>query len=236
MGLVMPEMPQMPPARLLLFDIDGTLALTRGAGREATKHAMHEIFGDAGAIETHPFGGKTDWSTLLELLTPRGVTPADIERHLPRYSAAMGRQLARIIGDFPVIPCPHADQVVAALRQRADLRFGVVTGNVQPAAPIKLRAAGFDPAWFPVGAYGDEAIERDALPVLALERARAHYRADMAAEHVIVIGDTPADVQCARAAGAVAVAVLTGAGKRAELEACRPDYLFDDLRGLLEIV
>ncbi|PJF24599.1 MAG: HAD family hydrolase, partial [Phototrophicales bacterium] len=160
MGLVMKR-------RLLLFDIDGTLVLTRGAGREATKHAMREVFGDAGDIEGHTFGGKTDWTTLLELLTPRGVAPADIERHLPRYAATMGRHLAQIIDGFPVIPCPHADDVVAALRGRADLHFGIVTGNVQPAASIKLRAAGFDPAWFPVGAHGDEAVERDSLPPLA---------------------------------------------------------------------
>jgi phosphoglycolate phosphatase-like HAD superfamily hydrolase len=228
-GLVMKK-------RLLLFDIDGTLVLTRGAGREATKHAMREVFGDAGNIEGHTFGGKTDWSTLLELLTPRGIAPADIERHMPRYAATMGRHLAQVIKDFPVIPCPHADDVVAELRGRADLYFGIVTGNVQPAAPVKLRAGGFDPAWFPIGAHGDEAVERDSLPLLAIQRAQKHYRVEFAPDEVIVIGDTPADVQCARAAGAVAVAVLTGAGSRTDLEASQPDFLFDDLRALAEMV
>jgi phosphoglycolate phosphatase-like HAD superfamily hydrolase len=222
--------------RLLLFDIDGTLVLTGGAGRAAAKHAMREVFGDSGNIEGHTFGGKTDWTTLLELLTPRGIAPADIERQIPRYATVMGRHLARIIGDFPVTPCPHADDVVAALRGRADLCFGIVTGNVQPAAAIKLRAAGFDPAWFPVGAHGDEAVERDSLPILAIQRARQHYRIEFAPDEVVVIGDTPADVQCARAAGAVAVAVLTGAGSRADLEASQPDFLFDDLRALAAVV
>jgi phosphoglycolate phosphatase-like HAD superfamily hydrolase len=226
----------MASPRLLLFDIDGTLVLTRGAGREAAKHAMREVFGISDGIDSHYFGGKTDWLTLIELLTPHGITTDEIERQLPRYSAAMGRQLARVIPAFPVVPCPGALDVLAALRQRADLLFGLVTGNVQPSAPLKLSAAGIDPAWFPVGAYGDEAVERDDLPALALERAQVAYTVALTPAEVYVIGDTPADVRCARALGAVAVAVLTGAGKRDELVASKPDYLFDDLRDLLHIL
>lgn len=224
------------PRRLLLFDIDGTLVLTRGAGREATKYAMQDIFGVQGDIETHTFGGKTDWTTLIELLQPHGITAETIGAHMPRYIDAMGVHLARIIGTFDVIPCPFALDTVIALRQRDDLAFGIVTGNVRSSAPLKLGAGGFDPAWFPVGAYGDEAISRDDLPARAIQRANDVFGTTFAPHDVIVIGDTPADVQCARACGAIAAAVRTGWGKDADLRASQPDYLFDDLRDLSSIL
>ena len=107
--------------------------------------------------------------------------------------------------------------------------MGILTGNVSTTAPIKLRAAGYDPDWFPVGAYGSERMERDDLPALAVERAEKIIGRRIAPEQVVIIGDTPADVSCARALGAVAVAVLTGFSSRDELAATQPDYLLDDL-------
>jgi phosphoglycolate phosphatase-like HAD superfamily hydrolase len=101
---------------------------------------------------------------------------------------------------------------------------------------VKLRAAGYDPAWFPVGAYGHEAMERNHLPPLALARAVEHYRQPIQPEQVMIIGDTPADVACARALGAKAVAVGTGFCERADLVACNPDYLIDDLSTFLDIL
>ncbi|MFN8452945.1 MAG: hypothetical protein U0521_31095, partial [Anaerolineae bacterium] len=84
--------------RLILFDIDGTLVWTRGAGRAATEHAMIEVFGSCGALATHKFGGKTDWQTLLDLLHEAGVSYADVERQMPAYNAAMARHLTAVIG------------------------------------------------------------------------------------------------------------------------------------------
>lgn len=215
--------------RLFLFDIDGTLVWTRGAGREATQHAMIEVFGTCGALAAHHFGGKTDWQTLHELLHEAGMTHAEIERRMPEYNAAMGRQLEAIIGQYPVEACPGSLELVELLRQRDDVGLGIVTGNVSTTAPIKLRAAGFDPAWFPVGAYGHESMARDNLPALAVARAVEHYRYPFAPEEVIVIGDTAADISCARALGAVAVAVETGFTQEGELVNAKPDYLLRDL-------
>jgi len=211
--------------RLILFDIDGTLVWTRGAGREATRRAMIEVFGTCGALDGHKFGGKTDWQTLIELLAEIG----EIEPHMPAYNAAMERQLTAIIDQYDVQPCPGALDLIEALRQREDVALGLVTGNVSGTAPIKLRAAGFDPTWFPVGAYGSEALERDKLPALALARACEHYRCPFTPQQVIVVGDTPADVSSARALGALAVAVQTGFTTADELAAARPDYLLRDL-------
>ena len=222
--------------RLILFDIDGTLLWTHGAGREATRLAMLEVFGTEAGINEHVFGGKTDWYTLVELLGRIGYTPEDVALSMPRFHEAMARNLQNIIGNYNVQACPGALALVESLHQRDDVLLGLVTGNVQDAAAVKLRAAGYDPAWFPVGAYGHEAYDRDHLPPIALARAVEHYRQNIAAEEVFIIGDTPADVACARALGAIAVAVGTGFCKREDLVACSPDHLIDDLSGFLAIL
>lgn len=219
--------------QLILFDIDGTLLWTRGSGREATRAAMIEIFGTCGALDSHVFGGKTDWLTLVELLN---LTPEVVGQHMPVYEQAAARHLARIIPSFATTPCTGALDVVQALRERDDTLLGLVTGNTSATAPIKLRAAGFDPAWFPVGAYGSESLERDNLPALALERAQRYLGQRIAPHQVMVIGDTPADISCARALGARAVAVLTGFGTREELLEAAPDVLLDDLTGLMDVL
>lgn len=223
-------------SRLLLFDIDGTLLLTNGAGRESTRLSLLDVFGTDAGLDQHVFGGKTDWQTLLDLLLIHGYSADDIERTLPLFHDAMYRNLDRIIGQFDVRACPGAVALIEALRHRDDVMLGLVTGNVGRTAAVKLRAAGYDPAWFPIGAYGHEAAERDRLTPLALARAVEHYRQNIQPEQVIVVGDTPADVACARAIGAIAVAVGTGFCERAELIACKPDHFLDDLSGFLEIL
>jgi phosphoglycolate phosphatase len=114
--------------------------------------------------------------------------------------------------------------------------LGIVTGNVSLTAPVKLRAAGFDPAWFPIGAYGSEALERNDLPALALERACRFCGHHLTPTDVTIIGDTEADIACARAIGARAVAVTTGFTSREALAAAQPDHLLDDLSGLLPLL
>lgn len=222
--------------QLILFDIDGTLLRTKGPGRESTRAAMLEVFGSCGSLDSHIFGGKTDWQTLVELLAEAGVTSDHIEQQMSVYEVALARHLTRIINDYPALPCPGALDVVHTLRQHDDVLIGIVTGNASTTAPIKLRAAGFDPDWFPVGAYGSEAMNRDHLPAIALERALRHTGQTIMPEDVIVIGDTPADIACARALGAVAVAVQTGSSSRDELLAAKPDHLLEDLTTFLDLL
>jgi len=222
------------PVALLLFDIDGTLLRTRGAGREATRLALLEVFGTAGAVATHHFSGKTDWFTLVELLEGEGFTHDQIVERMAVYDEAVGRHTGTIIGGYEVESCPGAPETIAALRPRRDLLLGLVTGNARQSAPHKLRAAGFDPAWFPVGAFGTEAHQRDDLTPLALQRAVDHLGATPAP--VIVIGDTPMDVACARAIGAIAVVVETGFATRDELIASAPDHLLPDLTGFVALL
>lgn len=222
------------PPTLLLFDIDGTLLRTRGAGREATRLAMLEVFGRAGGIADHHFSGKTDWFTLLELLTPEGIAPEAIAERIAAYDEAVGRHTGAIVDHYDVSACPFAPEVITALRPRRDVLLGLVTGNARRSAPHKLRAAGFDPAWFPVGAFGTEAIARDDLTPLALHRARSYL--GTTPSRVIVIGDTPMDVSCARVIGAIAVTVETGFATREALLASQPDHHLVDLSGFIALL
>jgi phosphoglycolate phosphatase-like HAD superfamily hydrolase len=190
---------------------------------------MEEVFGTASRLDSHNFGGKTDWQTLVELLEEHGYDEARVGEYMDRFAESMARHTAAIIGSYPTQPCPGAIEVIQDLRQRDDLLLGLVTGNVALNVPVKLRAAGFDPGWFPVGAFGNDARHRNDLPPIALARAIVHYQQHIEPKQVIVIGDTPMDVACARALGAVAVAVRTGFCKPGELEDAAPDIILEDL-------
>ncbi|MGB7337932.1 MAG: HAD hydrolase-like protein [Phototrophicaceae bacterium] len=215
--------------KLLLFDIDGTLLHSKGASREAKALAMEEIFGTAGNVRTHAFGGKTDWQILREVLEPHGITGLQIGQKMPTFERAFAENMAKIIGNFDVQALDGAQELVTYFDQRDDIMLGLVTGNTSLTAPVKLKAAGFDPAMFVVGAYGSEADNRNDLPKLALDRAIAKARHDIAPENVIVIGDTVNDVLCARAIGAQVVTVFTGFEERDVLIASKPDIMLDDL-------
>ena len=219
--------------RLILFDIDGTLLMGKGVGREATRRAMLELFGTCGTLDMHKFGGKTDWQTLAEVL---GLEAALIGQQMAEYERILAFHMAALIATAGVVTLPGAMEIVTQLRQQPGVLLGIVTGNVSTTAPIKLRAAGFDPLWFPVGAYGSEALHRNDLPVLALRRACQHIGEDIPPEQVVIIGDTVDDIACARALGAQAIAVTTGFASRDALAAACPDFLLDSLAQLPDIL
>lgn len=215
--------------KLILFDIDGTLLNAKGLGRAAKQRAMQEIFGETGNVAHHPFGGKTDWQLALELLAESGYTREQVGEAMSDYQQAMARHTQALASKFAVEPCPGALDLIHTLRQRDDVVLGLVTGNVEATAPIKLRAAGYDPVWFVVGAYGSESANRRDLPKRALDRALVQTGQTIAPESVIIVGDTPEDVACARALGAVAVTVDTGFATDDELAQSQPDYRLKNL-------
>ncbi len=222
--------------RLLLFDIDGTLLRTKGAGRHATREAMLEVFGTASRIDTHDFGGKPDWQTLIELLSDYGYDEARVGEYMPAFEDAMSRHLTEAVKTRPAHTLPGAMEAILAVRQRNELIPAIVTGNTGKSAAVKLHAAGYDPDWFVTGAYGSESVDRNALPPMALQRATAICNCELSPQRTFVIGDTLMDIRSAREMGAVAVAVTTGFTTREVLAAAEPDYLLDDLRELLELV
>src|SRR5262249_17344838 len=166
--------PAMTPEVLVLFDIDGTLLLARGSGRAATERAMREVFGTVGALAEYNFSGKTDWYTLVQLLTPEGFTEDHIERTLPHYSEVLIRHMKDIISNYNPQALPGTLDLVKALAARSDVLLGILTGNVPQMAEFKLQIAGFDPAQFVIGVYGTEARVRRELAPIALARAEKH--------------------------------------------------------------
>ena len=215
--------------RLFLFDIDGTLVNAGGVGRGAVTNALREVYGTTGAIDGYDFRGRTDPRIVFDLLGEAGWDEADIRARLATYFSVYLRELDALVGDGAgVRVLPGVADVVRELSARGDAVVGLLTGNIEGGARVKLRPTGLWPL-FRVGAFGSDDIDRRRLPAVAQRRARETLGHDIPFDRVTIIGDTPLDVDCARASGASAVAVATGRYTGAELSACRPDVLFPDL-------
>ena len=214
--------------RLFLFDIDGTLLIARGAGRAAFRQALERTYGTAGALDVYDLRGKTDPRIVWDVLTAAGIPDEAIEARLGDCFEAYVRELETILGDGRAVELmPGIRELVGALSARPDAVVGLLTGNIEAGARLKLRSTGLLPH-FRVGAYGSDHVDRRRLPPIARERAARLVGRDIDGARVTIIGDTPHDVDCARACGAVAVAVATGQYPPDELAACAPDLLFRD--------
>ena len=216
------------PARLILFDIDGTLLLSGGAGKRALNRAFEELFGVAGGFDGIPVAGRTDPLIFTDALERAGVTarPAVRRRFHQRYCELLGEE---ILGPGPrkgLMPGVRA--LLARLGARSDVVCALLTGNVARAARIKLEH--FD-LWscFACGAYGDDAASRDELLPIAVDRARRQGIDVPSAAQVVVVGDTPLDIRCAQRSGARSVAVATGPFDEAALRRHGADSVLPDL-------
>lgn len=205
--------------KLILFDIDGTLLRTDGAGKRAIQQALLHEMGTAGPIDGYRFGGKTDPQIVRELLAAAGHPQAASATHLDavcrRYVGLLARELAANAGATQIYEGVAA--LLDAIEARGDALLGLLTGNLAAGAELKLRAAGLDPARFRVGAFGSDAADRAELPPIAVGRAMPLLGRMAAGDEVIIIGDTPADMTCGRSVGARALGVATGSYTAAEL-------------------
>lgn len=217
--------------RIALFDIDGTILLAHGAGRRAMERALHESVGSPGPGGQH-YAGKTDPQIVREALRHLGFTDAEVDAQLPavleRYLGGLAMELESSTHDVPAI-LPGVSALLDACEAHAAITLGLLTGNLLAGAERKLKAAGVDPRRFRFGAFGSDHEDRPTLAALARTRAAEHLRRDIDAAACVVIGDTPADVACGRAIGARTIAVATGNFALADLRACNPDALFEDL-------
>ena len=216
--------------KLILFDVDGTLLWTDGAGRAAIRQALLAEMGTAGPIEGYGFGGKTDLQIIRELLVAARHPHANSDKHVAlvcrRYTELLQVELASAARTTRVYD--GVIELLRVLQARTDALVGLLTGNIEEGARLKLRAAGIDPARFRVGAFGSDALDRAALPAIAAERAAPLMGRMPRGEEIVIIGDTPADVTCGRGIGARAIAVATGPFEIGELEAAGPYATFRD--------
>ncbi|MDP2625715.1 MAG: HAD hydrolase-like protein [Candidatus Rokubacteria bacterium] len=213
--------------RLVLFDIDGTLLSARGAGRRALGRALERVYGTSGAIDGYDFRGKTDRRIVMELMVGAGLAGEAVRARLDDCFEDYVRSLVEEIGDgHGVVTLPGVAQLVSVLASTPGVLLGLLTGNIEAGARVKLGPTGLGP-YFRMGAFGSDDADRKRLPSLAARRAEALSGHRFRPQEVLVIGDTPLDIECARAFGAVAVAVATGQHARAELLAEAPDLLFD---------
>ncbi len=214
--------------RLILFDIDGTLISTGGRAGRALLRALRDTYGIYPQVDGYSFAGKTDPQIVRELLTASGVPTATIEEH---RDTALARYLTYLETELPpgsAQVLPGVRTVLAALVATPGVHLGLLTGNIAPGAALKLRAAGLD-AVFGFGAFGSDAEDRNLLVPIARERARHATGLEFADADTVVVGDAEADIHCARAGRARAVAVATGWTPRQVLVALKPDAVLDSL-------
>ena len=216
--------------KLVLFDIDGTILLTSGAGKRAVHRALADVFGAPGRAE-HRFDGKTDPQIVRELMRMEGHGDDHIDARmsalLDRYVDYLHEEL-----DHPstaVRLMPGVAELLDALEARTDVVLGLVTGNLAAGAAAKLRAGGIRPERFRIGAYGSDHELRNELPAVAQRRAREELGIEVVGTDVVVIGDTPADVDCGRAIGARTIGVATGYFAADALLGHGADFAFEDL-------
>ena len=217
--------------KLVLFDIDGTILLTSGAGRRAIVAAICEEVGQTGALHQVRFDGKTDPQIVAELLEAAGHAgphePNLIESLCSRYVDLLQYELEQPAGRTTLMP--GVNSLLDRLEQEDGVLLGLLTGNVAQGAALKLRSGGLDPGRFRVGAYGSDSAHRPALAPIAAQRAEPFFGKVPSGADVIIIGDTPADIACGACIDARAVAVATGAYSVPDLMACGPHAAFEDL-------
>lgn len=213
---------------LVLFDIDGTLVLTGGAGLRALERAFLETFGIDDAFAGMALAGRTDSLILEDALARRGLqaTPDELERFRGRYMELLREEIERSGPRKGVMP--GVRELLDTLAEHDRVALALLTGNFPETAQIKLEHF-FLWHYFVWGVFGDEATDRNHLVPIAIERARMRGLTSIAPLNVLVVGDTPADVACATAAGARSVAVATGSYDSHALRAAGATVVFEDL-------
>jgi phosphoglycolate phosphatase-like HAD superfamily hydrolase len=218
-------------SKLVLFDIDGTILLTAGAGRRAILAAISEQVGHASGLQQVRFDGKTDPQIVTELLEAAGLPgphrPDRVEALCSRYIDLLEYELQQPTSSTTLMPgvLPLLDR----LERSEEVVLGLLTGNMARGAALKLRSGGLDPERFQVGAYGSDAAQRTELPPIAAQRAAEYFGRVPSGAEVVIIGDTPADIACGACIGARAVGVATGAYSVTDLMTCAPHAVFENL-------
>jgi phosphoglycolate phosphatase-like HAD superfamily hydrolase len=217
--------------RLLLFDVDGTLIRCGTQVRPILSGVLTEVFGQAGEMDGFEFSGKTDQQIVLELLCGAGLPRERVrsglarvrELYLERLEAGLDRGRMQLL--------PGVEELLGELAPRRDVALGLLTGNWEGGARIKLSRFGLE-RHFAFGAFGDDAVERRELLPVALERAFGATGRRFAPEETLIVGDSVRDVECGRAHGVPVLGVTTGWTPAEGLAAAGADRVVASLAGL----
>lgn len=213
--------------KLVLFDIDGTLLNCGKQVGHIFLEALEETYGAFRKPERYSFAGKTDPLLVIEMVRGAGLNLGDIHAGLPNMRELYVRRLQERLDPAKVNLLPGVVELLERLARRDDVVLGLVTGNWRDGARIKLSPFSLG-RFFSFGAFGDDGLDRRELVPVALDRARRAGHS-FGLENVLVVGDTPLDVDCAHAAGVRCLAVATGHTESDHLRQVGADWVFSDL-------
>jgi phosphoglycolate phosphatase-like HAD superfamily hydrolase len=213
--------------RLVLFDIDNTLLWAGGVTSRTFEAALREVFGTVGDAARFDYSGKTDPQIVRELMQGAGFSEAEIEKRRPLALARYREGLAESIRPEHVHAKPGAKALLEALERKSIVTLGLLTGNLEATARLKLAPLGAN-RFFAFGAFGSDHEDRYRLPAIALARAREAAGIPFEGRDVVIVGDSVHDVLCGRDLGVRTVAVATGKTSPARLAEVGPDVLLAD--------
>jgi len=220
--------------RLVLFDIDGTLITDSGASHEAYAVALKTVFSYV-PFKRYDFSGRTDPQITFMVLRGGGFSDEQIEQGIPALWNCYLDQLSKLIWDDRITVFPGIERLLEDLSRREDVTLGLLTGNIEPGARLKLSPANLN-RFFPFGAFGSDSPRREELPPIAVARARDAHGHRFEPRDVVIIGDTVHDIRCGVPHQATTIGVSTGRTSADTLRAENPDFVFETLEPTEEVL
>lgn len=216
-------------SKIILFDIDGTIILTKGAGRRVLEEAINHVFGRDLDASTIRFSGKTDPQIVREILEANGI----IEPELSKARSAILERYANNFSIEELMPTlevlPGVKDLISLLSQNPTIKIGLLTGNLEATSWLKIDAASIDRSFFEIGGYGSDSEDRYSIPAIVLKKAQNHFEEDLAGKQLVIIGDTEHDIKCGKSISAKSIGVATGHYTLEELKSHNPDLAYADL-------
>ncbi len=213
--------------KAVLFDIDGTLILSGGAGSRALSQAFRELFRRDNALEGIKPDGKTDPAIIREMcrkVLGRDCQGEELESLCRQYLYFLNREVPESPG-YRVMP--GIPELLEKLELKEGVTMGLATGNLEEGARIKLERAGLN-RYFRFGGFGSDCEDRVELTRIAISRSQEFIGQELKKQDIYIVGDTPFDIQSSALLGTTSVAVATGSYSTTQLKECQPDYLFTD--------